>query len=713
MFSKNNTFSTLSESLRVSYLWQVFLKNKRDVFLLPCIFALLVFLVSLNIEKKYSSTSTLVIKPEENKKIVNIEEVYTQDSQVNRINNQIAILKSEEVIEAVLKNNNLVVKFNEIVSTSDVPFYNRILNKKLTFNETNIKKYFRDNFRVSNIPRSDILEISFVSTHPKIAQLALNSIIDSYQKYELDSKVKITSYANQKITERLKELNEQMSESQLKLASYKKTNGLVDTGNVKEIKIGEIQSLSKRIQDTEKSILESESDISAIKLANGNIDQLIAIKDLATRDEVKNIKNLLTTNQGNIASLRLVYTENHPKLIQALELEKSQKEQLKTILNENAQLKAVELNNLKSFLVASKKNLDNTTKEFRELEDKESGMLNFQREVESNQKLYESFLQRVKETNEAQNLQVSNIQLIEMPNVPIIPISPNLLKNSMLGYLMSLITVFCIVLYRSLSVETVIGTAELTTFNKSTMGHLPRVTNVRKGFHLLQNYIEDNESNFSESIRMLRTGIVSKFKKHTTILVTSSNPSEGKTTVAFNLALSLEKNHKVLIIEADTKRPSVVKAFYQFEENKNLGFSDLITNQARFEETIVRVPGTNLDLVTSGESRIDITDAVSTDQLKSFFSTLASIYDYVIVDSPPVLPVADTLVIGQAVDYTLFVVRSETTRVMSTMISINRLKEVGNNIDGFILNDFDHSKNNDYYGDYSSYYDNYKYNNRA
>jgi len=713
MSNRNNTFSTLSESLRVSYLWQVFLKNKRDVFLLPCIFALLIFLVSLNIEKKYSSTSTLVIKPEENKKIVNIEEVYTQDSQVNRINNQIAILKSEEVIEAVLKNNNLVVKFNEIVSTSDVPFYNRILNKKLTFNETNIKKYFRDNFRVSNIPRSDILEISFVSTHPKIAQLALNSIIDSYQKYEIDSKVKITSYANQKITERLKELNEQMSESQLKLASYKKTNGLVDTGNVKEIKIGEIQSLSKRIQDTEKSILESESDISAIKLANGNIDQLIAIKDLATRDEVKNIKNLLSTNQGNIASLRLIYTENHPKLIQALELEKSQKEQLKTILNENAQLKTVELNNLKSFLVASKKNLDNTTKEFRELEDKESGMLNFQREVESNQKLYESFLQRVKETNEAQNLQVSNIQLIEMPNVPIIPISPNLLKNSILGYLMSLITVFCIVLYRSLSVETIIGIAELTTFNKSTMGHLPRVMNVKKGFHLLQNYIEDNESNFSESIRMLRTGILSKFKKHTTILVTSSNPSEGKTTVAFNLALSLEKNHKVLIIEADTKRPSVVKGFYQFEENKNLGFSDLITNQARFEETIVRVPGTNLDLVTSGESRIDITDAASTDQLKSFFSTLASIYDYVIVDSPPILPVADTLVIGQAVDYTLFVVRSETTRVMSTMISINRLKEVGNNIDGFILNDFDHSKNDDYYGDYSSYYDNYRYNNRA
>jgi len=709
---RNNTFSTLSETLRVSYLWQVFLKNKKDIFLLPCIFALLVFLVSLNIEKKYSSTSTLVIKPEENKKIVNIEEVYSQDNQLNRINNQIAILKSEEVLEAVLKNNNLVVKFNEIVSTSDVPFYNRILNKKIIFNETNIKNYFRDNFRVSNIPRSDILEISFVSTHPKIAQLALNSIIDSYQKYEIDSKVKITAYANQKITERLKELNEQMSESQLKLASYKKTNGLVDTGNVKEIKIGEIQSQSKRIQDTEKSILESESDISAIKLANGNVDQLIAIKDLATRDEVKNIKNLLSTNQSNIASLRLVYTENHPKLIQALELEKSQKEQLKIILNENAQLKTVELNNLKSFLIASKKNLDNTTKEFRELEDKESGMLNFQREVESNQKLYESFLQRVKETNEAQNLQVSNIQLIEMPNVPIIPISPNLLKNSVSGYLMSLFAVFCIVLYRSLRFETIVGIAELNTFDKSTMGYLPRVTNIKKGFHLLQNYIEDSESGFSESVRILRTSIISKFKKHTTILVTSGSPGDGKTTVAFNLALSLENHHKVLIIEADTKRPSVVKAFYQFEEKGNLGFSDLITNQARFEETIVRVPGTNLDLVTAGENRIDITDAATTEQLKSFFTTLASIYDYVIVDSPPVLPVADTLVIGQAVDYTLFVVRSEVTKILSTLNSVNRLKDVGNNIDAFILNDFDRSKDADYYGNYYDY-DNYRYSNRT
>ena len=267
-----STLDNLSESLNLGYLWSIFLKNKKDILLLPCIFALFVFLISLNIEKIYSSTATLVIKGDNNK-IGNIEEVYTQDTQVNRVNNQIAILKSEEVLENIFKNNNLITKFNEIKISTEIPFYTRIFTKKNNFDEKNIKKYLKDNFTVTNIPRSDVLELSFESTSPKIAQLALNSIIDSYQKYEIDSKIKITSYANQKISERLKELNDQMNESQIKLATYKKTNGLVDTGNVKQIKIEEIQSLSKRVQDTEKSILENEADLGAIKLANGNVEE--------------------------------------------------------------------------------------------------------------------------------------------------------------------------------------------------------------------------------------------------------------------------------------------------------------------------------------------------------------------------------------------------------------------------------------------------------
>ena len=102
-------------------------------------------------------------------------------------------------------------------------------------------------------------------------------------------------------------------------------------------------------------------------------------------------------------------------------------------------------------------------------------------------------------------------------------------------------------------------------FDSLILTNLPKVNISRKGFHMMQMYLEDNESAFAESIRNARTIMESKFKKNKTYLITSSSPSEGKTTVAFNLALSLQKNYKVLLIEADIRRPSVAASYYDFE----------------------------------------------------------------------------------------------------------------------------------------------------
>ena len=102
------------------------------------------------------------------------------------------------------------------------------------------------------------------------------------------------------------------------------------------------------------------------------------------------------------------------------------------------------------------------------------------------------------------------------------------------------------------------------------IGILPKVENIKKGYHILQNFLEDSESNFSEAIRSSRTIIEAKFKKNKSFLITSSNPSEGKTSYAFNLALSLEKNNKVLFVEADIRRPSVLNSFYKFDQEINV-----------------------------------------------------------------------------------------------------------------------------------------------
>ena len=675
-------------------------KNFKNLISIILLISLITFLFSLNQEKKYLSSATIVVAPDE-QNFTNIEEVYSLESLNNRINNQMAILKSDEVYEYILADKKNITQFKNLYAQDTQNFFQRILNKKQVVDKAFLKSILSRNFTLKNLPRSDVLELSFVSKNPKISQLALNSIIESYQRYEIDSKIKITNYANIKITERLKELVVQMNIAQKKLSKYKRENNLVDTGSVKELKINEIQSISKRIIEAKSNYQKQQNDLLSIKVADGDVEALMAVEDLRSVDQISNIKNSLDANKSNIQSLLLIYTDKHPKIIQANELNDSLENQLKDILNETIQQKAFELSNLNNFIQISEEEMQKATNELRDIEEKESGMLQFSREVESSKKLYESFLQRVKETNEAQNLQVSKLKIIETPNLPSSPFAPTPLKSSMTAFLISALGVLFLLYYREMNTSVIKSPEALESSNIPQIGILPRVELLKRGYHILQMFIEDASSSFAESIRSSRAIIESKFNKNKSYLVTSSNPSEGKTTFAFNLALSLEKSSKVLFVEADIRRPSVLNGFYQFDK-EILGLGEIISGIAQLKNVIFKVPGTELDIITSGEKRFDMSDIVNKEQVKKFFDVLKLEYDYVIIDSPPVQPVSDTLILAQASDYNLFVIRSEETRTASFMSSIKKIQNVGAKVDGIIMNDLDTSKDS-YYSYYYSY----------
>ena len=675
-------------------------KNFKNLISITLLISLITLLFSLNQEKKYLSSATIVVAPDE-QNLVNIEEVYSLESLNNRINNQMAILKSDEVYEYILADKKNITQFKNLYAQDTQNFFQRILNKKQDVDKAFLKSILSRNFTVNNLPRSDVLELSFVSKNPKISQLALNSIIESYQRYEIDSKIKITNYANIKITERLKELVAQMNIAQKKLSKYKRENNLVDTGSVKELKISEIQSISKRIIEAKSNYQKQQNDLLSIKVADGDVEALMAVEDLRSVDQISNIKNSLDANESNIQSLLLIYTDKHPKIIQANELNDSLENQLKDILNETIQQKAFELSNLNNFIQISEEEMQKATNELRDIEEKESGMLQFSREVESSKKLYESFLQRVKETNEAQNLQVSKLKIIETPNLPSSPFAPTPLKSSMTAFIISALGVLFLLYYREMNTSVIKSPEALESSNIPQIGILPRVELLKRGYHILQMFIEDASSSFAESIRSSRAIIESKFHKNKSYLVTSSNPSEGKTTFAFNLSLSLEKSNKVLFIEADIRRPSVLNGFYQFDK-EILGLGEIISGTAQLKNVIFKVPGTELDIITSGEKRFDMSDIVNKEQVKKFFDVLKLEYDYVIIDSPPVQPVSDTLILAQASDYNLFVIRSEETRTASFMSSIKKIQNVGAKVDGIIMNDLDTSKDS-YYSYYYSY----------
>ena len=703
MSSKFNNLFDIFDLGDLSYFLLLAKKNIKNLLFSTFLISIIVLLISLNLEKKYLSVATLVISQDENK-ITNIEEAYSLDNKLNRVNNQIAILKSDEVMEYIVNDEKNRLEFKELYTTKKKNIFTRIFKKPLIIDQNYIKLLLTNNFTVKNIPSSDVLLLSFVSNNPRASQLALKNIIRSYQRYEVDSKIQITSYANSKITERLKELTIQMDIADKKLAKYKEENDLVDTGDVKALKIKEIRNLSDNIFELKQKIQKQENDLLSVKAANGDVDILLAIEDLSSRKEITNIKNNLTSNQNNIQSLLLIYTDSHPKVGQAYELEKSINKQLKKILDEVIQKKVFELSNSKTFIAISEDDLQNATDELREIEKKEAGMLNFAREVESSRKLYESFLQRVKETNEAQNLQISKLKIIESPSLPVDPFSPTPYKNFILSLVLSFISFYGLIFYKEMNTSIIKSPEAIEHLNIPQIGVLPKVIDVKKGYHILQMFLEDSESNFSESIRSSRAVIESKFKKNSSYLVTSSNPSEGKTTYAFNLALSLEKTYKVLFIEADIRRPSVLNSFYKFDK-EIFGLGEIISANNSLKETIFKVPGTNLEIITSGAKRFDMSDIVNKEQLRKFFDVLKLEYDYVIIDSPPVQPVSDTLILTQASDYNLFVVRSESSRTLAFMSSIKKIQNVGAKIDGIIINDLDTSKDS-----YYNYNYNYNYN---
>ena len=202
--------------------------------------------------------------------------------------------------------------------------------------------------------------------------------------------------------------------------------------------------------------------------------------------------------------------------------------------------------------------------------------------------------------------------------------------------------------------------------------------------------------------------MIAKFQKKKTLLITSTYSGEGKTTVALNTALAFSKIGRVILIETDIRRPSVLDIINK-DETRKQGFSDLIQGQVDFSDTIIELPGSNINLMTSGSRRSDLTDITTPAKLREFFDSLKQTYDYIILDTPPIQPVSDTLFISQATDHNLLIARSKFTKLAGIRSAVKKLKNVGVVVDGMVFNDLDTSKAS-YYGyyQYGGYYRKYK-----
>lgn len=200
----------------------------------------------------------------------------------------------------------------------------------------------------------------------------------------------------------------------------------------------------------------------------------------------------------------------------------------------------------------------------------------------------------------------------------------------------------------------------------------------------------------AEAYRSIKTSInySSADKVIKTIVVTSSIPAEGKSTIAGNLTFVLsENNHKVLLIDCDLRKPSLHKKFGVSSRN---GITDLLIGDCKLEEGIKSI-NENIDLITSGTLPPNPVEIVGSNAFKEFIDKMSLSYDYIVIDTAPVLAVTDAQLLSVKCDGTLLVVRANKTRNNMLKRSYEELKKVGANLIGTILNDSESKGKYGYY----------------
>jgi len=332
-------------------------------------------------------------------------------------------------------------------------------------------------------------------------------------------------------------------------------------------------------------------------------------------------------------------------------------------------------------------------------------------EVESIRQLYEIFLNRLKETEQASTLKTATARIVDPAIAPLKPIKPKKRLIVIAAFGLSLAAGIGLIILLDMLDSTIRSIEQVETKLRMPMlGLLPLLkfkSKKQDRAGRLHEMINGDNHQFNEAMRTIRTGIMLSAidNPHKVILVTSSTPGEGKSTVAANLAIAMGRMENVLLMDADLRRPTIAKHFAM--STKENGLSELIAGTAEFKDCLERNEEYNIDVMHAGIIPPNSLELLASNRFKVVLKSLENHYDRIIIDSTPVQAVSDALVLSKHARGVVYVVRADSTSDRVVKTCIKRLREVDAPIIGVVLNQLDIKKSSrdGYYG----YYDQYGY----
>jgi polysaccharide biosynthesis transport protein len=564
----------------------------------------------------------------------------------------------------------------------------------------------RGNLTVT-LPRdSRIVTIAFESADPAQAAQIANTFASEFIQSNLQRKFDSTSYARDFVSGQMTEAKERLGNSERELNDYARANGLIHTQDTSasdakgsgstggSITTASLLQLNTAANEARAARVMAEARWRAVSGSG-----LLSSREILANPTVVSLMDRRAVVQSALQDDLTRHLEDYPSIRQKRaelaqlngELQAAANAVRGSVRSEYQSALAAEQE-----LAAQVDTLKGTT-----LAEQDRGVRYalLEREAETNRTLYDGLLERYNELNASAGISSSNVSVIDTAEIPGAPTSPNLLNNLLFALVAG------------------VGLAALTLFLKDQLDDAIRVPEdiehklrlpllgvvPKAGGNDPEADLADPKSPVSEAYNSLRGALLYSTPEGLPhiLLVTSAQPSEGKTTTSYAIAAGFARmGRKTILVDADLRRPSVHRRIGAPNER---GLSTLLTSQEPSASATVASPQENLSFLPSGPVPPSPTELLSSGRMEQVMTELARDYAVVVVDSPPILGLADSPVLSALVDGVVFVVESDRGRRGSLKMALRRLRSMRPVLLGAVLTKFDPARSGNRYSEYYGY----------
>jgi len=673
----------------------------RRKWLIVCILALsfiTTLIFTLASTKIYKATATIEVT-QQTPQVTKFEEVVAAEVQAREFyETQVALLTSQALIERVVEKLNLMTnpivvetvfgdgrpsissRIKELIKSflpKDTESASQALLTEETLRKQALFRYISDNLQAEPSRKSMLITVSFTSPSRKLSQKLVNTLVQEFIAWKMDQKLEASQIARDFLMKQIDRAKISLEKTEEELNRFAKQAGIVSLD-------ARLNSIYRQLEELNSSVAITESDMiakkavyqQAAKDGPGNLPQVLGSPVIAS------LKDQYAKLQAEYEDLSTTFHGEYPKvknlearmLTIASRIEAEEKKIFQSIKNEyDTALEKVDAMQVR---VERQKQLA------MDLNERATQYTIMAREVGTNKAIYQSLLERAKEIESMVGVSSSNIHIVDNASLPIFPFKPkvrlNLLLAIVVGFLGGLGCAFLVEYFA----DTITNPDQIADrFQIPILGVVPLTKS--NGHPLEKTFISDPRAPLSEAIRTSKVSIQlsGADTNSKSFLITSTTPSEGKTTLAVNLAMSFAvAGEKVVLIDSDLRKPRIHKVFNIPNGGNGNGLSSFL---AGVTDRMQLCGGEteNLRIIPSGPIPPNPVELLASKRFKRLLKQLAEKYDRIILDGPPHHGFADILVLSQQVGGIVLVSSiGETSRE-----ALRHFKKGINNVNGVIL----------------------------